>query len=264
MTDAYTEADLYCAAFDWPLDEEVDWVLMECERLLGRRPRSVLEPMCGNARYGPEFAQRGVRYHGIDLSPDMLDRSPAHEAVTTSCADVRNFQIEGAPFDFAWCPINSIRHMPTRKDLNKHLQCVARHLPADGLYLVETMLTDHDGPFIEDKCSTWDTPQPDGSIVKAWWGTKQADLATRRIREYARFERHRDGKCVARIDSTYEMLLMTSNDWQEWPTEAGFQVEQVIETLDDGQRIVVPLSPALKAWEKNVLLFLRRTNDPRT
>ena len=55
--DLYTEAELYCAAFDWPVDAEVDWVLSHVPHA-----KSVLEPMCGNARYGPVFVERGLTF----------------------------------------------------------------------------------------------------------------------------------------------------------------------------------------------------------
>ena len=90
--DVYDEADLYCAAFTWSLDEEVAW-------LLGRHPkaRSVLEPFCGHARYGPAFASRGGAYVGIDLAEPMLARAPRGKDITVVRADARDFTIAETP-----------------------------------------------------------------------------------------------------------------------------------------------------------------------
>ena len=86
MTDAYTDAELYCAAFDWPVEEEVAWVLA-----LTPGARSVLEPMCGNARYGPAFADRGLDYVGVDRAEAMLARAPDDARIATRRADARTF-----------------------------------------------------------------------------------------------------------------------------------------------------------------------------
>jgi SAM-dependent methyltransferase len=255
----YDEADLYCAAFDEPIEGEVRWVIGECERLLGRRPRSVLEPMCGNARYGAAFADRGVRYHGLDASTEMLHRAPVREGVSTSCSDVREFHIPGDPFDFAWCPINSIRHLPTREDVIRHLRCVATHLPGDGLYLVETDLHGHDGPYGDDAITHWSMPQSDGSTVLAWWGAERTDLAARRIWEFGRFERHRDGTCVNRSESRYEMLLTRADDWLDLAAASGFRIEQVTRRCKGETRRVVELSSDLEDINERILLFLRST-----
>jgi SAM-dependent methyltransferase len=61
------EAELYDIAFDWDVDDEVDWLL---ERL--GSPVSVLEPGCGSGRMLEALVRRGVDAVGIDLSPEML------------------------------------------------------------------------------------------------------------------------------------------------------------------------------------------------
>ncbi|MCH2133125.1 MAG: class I SAM-dependent methyltransferase [Phycisphaerales bacterium] len=257
LPDVYGEADLYCAAFDEPVEQEVQWVIGECERLLGRSPNAVLEPMCGNARYGKAFADRGVRYHGVDASEEMLKRATLHDDVTTSRGDVRKFDVPRGPYDIAWCPINSIRHLPTPSDLVQHLQCVRRHVSDDGLYLVETDLQDQDGSLEDVPEYHWSMPQPDGSTVLAWWGAERADLATRRVWEYGRFERHVDGECVNRSESRYEMLMTRAEDWTELAAAGGFTVEQVVRRDAGGARSVVELSPDLENIDERILLFLR-------
>ena len=60
--DLYTQSDLYCAAFDYPVNEDVRWAVDTCRLLMGRIPRTVLEPMCGNARYAADFIGHGLHY----------------------------------------------------------------------------------------------------------------------------------------------------------------------------------------------------------
>ena len=259
MTDAYSQADLYCAAFSYPVDDDVDWALGECERQLGRRPTSVLEPMCGNARYGKAFVERGIDYLGFDLSKDMLKRAEAHEGVMTTCADARSFEFPGRSFDIGWCPINSIRHIDTPEGLVQHLQCMAKHLPEDGLYLVETDLNHFDGRLDRSDAIEWLTPQPDGTTVKAVWGTDRADLATRRAWEFARFERLRGEECLESLDCEYAMLMTTANDWHEWAAASGFTVDQVAKRIDGGRELVA-LTSDLEDHHEGITLFLRRSN----
>jgi len=63
MTSLYRDdAELYDIAFDWDVEEEVDWLL---ERL-GPGCTSVLEPGCGTGRMVVAFARRGIEVLGFD------------------------------------------------------------------------------------------------------------------------------------------------------------------------------------------------------
>ncbi|MEE2907305.1 MAG: class I SAM-dependent methyltransferase [Planctomycetota bacterium] len=259
MTDAYSQADLYCAAFSFPIDDDVDWALEECERQLGRRPTSVLEPMCGNARFGKAFVERGLDYLGLDISKDMLKRAEAHEGVMTTCADARSFEFPGRSFDIGWCPINSIRHINTPEGLVQHLQCMAKHLPEGDLYLVETDLNRLDGPLDRNNAIEWSMPQSDGTTVKALWGSERAELAKRQVWEFARFERLRGEECLESVDCDYVMLMTTADDWHEWAAATGFTIDHVAKRIE-GRRELVPLTPEIEDYDDSVTLFLRRTN----
>lgn len=260
MTDVYSQADLYCAAFSYPIDDDVDWALRECERQLGRSPGSVIEPMCGNGRYGAVFVERGIEYLGFDLSKDMLKRAECHAGVKTLLADARDFDCHGQRFDLGWCPINSIRHLNTPEDLRAHLHCMANHLKEDGLYLVETDLDHMDGVQDRNNAIEWSTPMPDGTIVKARWGTDRADLANRRSREFARIERVRGEECLERIDCEYEMLMTTADDWHEWAQATGFTIDHVARRIEGGRELL-PLTEEMEDHPESVTLFLRRSHS---
>jgi SAM-dependent methyltransferase len=253
MTDVYAEADLYTAAFDWPVGAEVDW-------LLGQLPgvRSVLEPFCGNARYASAFAERDVRYCGFDRSPEMLERATPRAGVELLAADARSFDAPGRPFDLAWCPINSIRHLVDESDLLAHLRCVREHLEPGGRYVIETDLVRHDGPWPHppDDKSTWTMPQPDGTVVRATWFIDRCDLDARRVWERARIERVDDrDRVMEQIEHTYEMRLCTADDWPRLAADAGFRIERVHEHRADG-RPEVTLEPALENTGRNYYVML--------
>ena len=254
MQDAYEEASLYCAAFNFPVDAEVHWLLDEAERITGRRATSVLEPMCGNARYGPVFADAGVRYRGFDLSPNMMASGKTRDDVLISSADAGSFQIEGGPFDLGWCPINSIRHLPKHEDIVTHLKCMREHLASDGLYVLETDFVRKDGTT-DVVPSPWSVPQPDGSEVKAWWWIERCERDSGMMWEAARFERFVDGQSVEKVESRYEMLMTNTDDWCEWAEAGGFRIEQAVANGDG--RNLVDFSSALDNTDPNYYLFLR-------
>jgi hypothetical protein len=244
--DIYEEADLYCAAFDWPsfLEEEVDW-------LLERYPeaRSVLEPFCGQARYARAFAARGITYVGFDLAESMLARAPCGEKITVVSADARSFSIEVNPpggFDLAWCPINSLSHMTTDQEAAAHLQCVRRHLNENGAYVVELSLTDHDGewkdpPGVEH---AWTTPMPDGSNVQATWLRLRCNRKNRTCTERA-------------TSQLFTMRMWTCDSIARVAQSAGFDVaDQVVVHEKSTPWPTVPLSDELHNTGSNYYFFL--------
>ncbi|MHC4427481.1 MAG: class I SAM-dependent methyltransferase [Planctomycetota bacterium] len=255
--DIYDEADLYCAAFTWSLDEEVDW-------LLGQYPkaRSVLEPFCGHARYGPVFASRGVAYVGIDLAKPMLANAPSGRDITVVRADARDFTIEEMPpggFDLAWCPVNSFSHLLTEPDIVSHLQCVRRHLKPDGAYVLELALVHHDGPWQDppDRENTWSVPQADGSTVHAQWKRLDCDLATRTCTERASFRRERDGKVVSEVSQVISMRTWSGADLVRVAAEAGFAVaDHVVAHQGFEPGPAIGLSPELENDGLNYYFFL--------
>ena len=256
MTDLYSQADLYCMAFDYSVDAEIEYVLETISMMMGRSPESVLEPMCGNARYGSEFTARGMRYVGFDLSSEMLDRIPEGSTLETCIADASDFELAGDLFDLGFCPINSIRHLPDFDALEQHLRCMRRHLAADGCYWIETSLLDHDGPF-KDHGVSWSMPQPDGSEVRASWWDVEGNRAERTMTEACRFERICDGESVEVVKTVFNMLMTGANDWLALAERTGFDVVGV-HTRRMDRWIPGPLDSKLDNTVDNHGIVLRR------
>lgn len=111
----------------------------------GRTPAAPtwLEPFCGTARYLRVLSRKGYRVIGIDASAPMikygLQRMPgpradaAHELL---CADVCDFSALVRPrsIDFAFCLINSARHLPSDRAMLAHLAQMARVLKRRARY----------------------------------------------------------------------------------------------------------------------------------
>src|SRR5205814_920565 len=138
LTRLYREdAELYDIAFDWDVEEEVDWLVEH----LGQ-PSSVLEPGCGSGRMLDSFARRGVEAVGIDVSPAMIELARRRLGTRAEVveADMTDFDL-GRRFAGAISPINTLLHL-TPADLDAHLRCMERHLEPGVRYLVQVGVID--------------------------------------------------------------------------------------------------------------------------
>jgi SAM-dependent methyltransferase len=237
----YQEADLYGAAFSWPLDAEVAW-------LLGAFPgaRTVLEPFCGNARYAPHFAARGLEYHGVDLSAEMLARAPKGPRIHLHRADACDFRVPGVRFDLAWCPVNSIRHLVAEDAALAHLRRVREHLAPGGAYVVELELVRADGPWTwrPEHGGEWTQPLEDGAVVEARWRRESCDLAARTCLERAHFRRVTAGRVVAVAEHAFTMRMWTYDDLLRLVAAAGLGIAAVHAWDDAGRVRPEDLAPA--------------------
>jgi SAM-dependent methyltransferase len=251
--DVYEEADLYCAAFSWPLDEEVDWLLRAVPGV-----RRVFEPFCGNARYGPLFAERGVEYHGLDLSASMLERAPKSEGIHVHLGDARTFRLAAPRFELAWCPVNSVRHLISDDDVVRHLECVRSMLAPGGAYVLELELVDHDGPWTwrPEHGGDWAVPQPDGSVVQARWRRESCDRRRRTCRERATFRHVAEGAVREETEHLYEMRMWTMGDLLRLTSAAGLRISRAHLSDADLGRPEVAVSPAAVNDGQNRCWFL--------
>jgi SAM-dependent methyltransferase len=252
----YTQADLYCAAFDFPVGEEVEWALS-----LAPGAARVLEPMCGNARYAAAFAERGIAYTGMDRSEAMLARAAGGPGITLVIGDARDFRIDAPPFDLGWCPINSIRHLVTEADVRAHLACMREHIVAGGAYVIETDLAPSDARPADavDGRSTWTMPQPDGSNVEACVSVESADLETRVVREVARYRRIRDGAVLEEAREVFPMRMFSLADLRSDAASAGFTIERAFRHGPGGRRPEVEPGEALEGDGLNYYFVLRES-----
>lgn len=123
----------------------------------GARRPVWLEPFCGTGRYLRELAARGCRGIGVDAAKDMIEYGRAalkavsveRRRVRLVCADVtrRVGGIADRSVDLAFCPINSIRHLPSDRAMLGHLKEVARVLRPGGVYAVGIGLSSYTAEF---------------------------------------------------------------------------------------------------------------------
>jgi SAM-dependent methyltransferase len=148
----YANARAYDIAFsDRDFAEECDfleWCIHEHSALsrsdsalrLGD-PRSFLELACGPARHAREFARRGWRAVGLDLSADMLGYARMGASrdgvrIETAVADMTDFELD-VPVALAANLMESLSHLVTNEQVVAHLCAVARNLLPGGVFVIE-------------------------------------------------------------------------------------------------------------------------------
>ncbi len=107
------------------------------------------EPACGTGRYLRVAAGRGRRVAGFDLDPAMVEYA-RRRVPRCFVADMRDFAATAANaglpagcVDFAFQPVNSIRHLEDDAGMLSHFAQMAAILEPGAVYAVGISLTDY-------------------------------------------------------------------------------------------------------------------------
>ena len=229
MTDLYEQhADLYDLAFDWDVEDELDWLL---ERL-GPHCRSVLEPGCGSGRMLELFARRGLEVIGIDRSAAMVKLACAR-GLEVALADMTDFDL-GRTFDGAVCPINTLGHL-SPADLGRHLERMGRHLRPGARYLVQLQLG------AELRASRWEA-----NGLRVTWTTERADVEAGRQYQRSRIETQA-GEVVEEL---HVLTLWTPEAWAAAVAGSPFALTAVFDGGRDGRPPVEPGTEGPLLWHE--------------
>ena len=128
---------------DWP--GEIDFYrAMAIE--VKNRGGTILEVGCGTGRVALRLAEEGVPIVGLDLSPAMLavarQKSLGLSNVRWVEGDMQAFEL-GEHFDLILIPGHSFQFMLIPEDQVLCLECLHRHLTADGKLVIHV---NHDDP----------------------------------------------------------------------------------------------------------------------
>jgi SAM-dependent methyltransferase len=100
---------------------------------------AALELGVGTGRLAIPLSQRGVRVHGIDLSPDMvaeLRTKPGADAVGVTIGDFATTTVDGR-FRLAYLVRNTIMNLTTQDGQIACFRNVAAHLEPGGYFVIE-------------------------------------------------------------------------------------------------------------------------------
>jgi SAM-dependent methyltransferase len=213
VTDLYeTHADLYDLAFDWDVDEEVDWLVAR----FGPGCRSVLEPGCGPARMLDAIARRAdVEVVGIDRSPQMVEAAQRRLAgygsrASVVAADMTSFDL-GRHFDAAICPIGTLAHLAP-DDLSRHLDRMAVHLRREAKYLVQLDLLGEASTPEDQPPDEWEMERGDRR-VRIRWSTDWIDVPARRQQQRSRIEIQSGDRAGEVVEEAHVVTVWTPATW---------------------------------------------------
>ena len=209
-----SQARYYAAAFDWPVNHQVEGIA----RLSGLAAGRVLEPMCGSARLLRGFASAGFETVGVDASAQLLAMArrafSAYEMEGQWLgADVTGFSLETA-CDLAVCPVNSLAHLQTSTAMSRHLQAVARNLNSGCCYWVQLDLK---AVGRKDSPERWDF-ELDGETLEFEWSVVDIN---------PEFETHqdrilKDGEPI--FQERHRMKRWTFQDWSALLARSPFEL----------------------------------------
>ncbi len=202
------------------------------EALFAKAPlqedRLWFEPACGTGRYLRVAAGRGRRVAGFDLDFGQIEyargRMKGGGCASTMHffkSDMRDFLADSMAaghannsVDFAFNPVNSIRHLESDQEMLDHLNQMSEILRPGAVYLVGISLTDY----------TWLFPEED-----VWEGTRGRCKVSQLINflppepgtERARIETAISHLTVTRprgedhFDDSYGLRTYDKNQWLE-------------------------------------------------
>jgi SAM-dependent methyltransferase len=105
-------------------------------------PGPALELGIGTGRLALPLSQRGVRVHGIDLSPDMiaeLRAKPGTDSIDVTIGDFATTRV-GGTFKLAYLVRNTITNLTTQDDQVECFRNVAAHLEPGGCFVIEVYI----------------------------------------------------------------------------------------------------------------------------
>lgn len=155
-TEVYQQAEYYEIAFDFVDVKKQINLFEEFISKYSKIPvKSVMDIACGPALQLREFAKRGYKSTGLDLSKDMLDY--LKQKSTQEKSDIETVKANMADFmlnqkvDFAYILMGSIVYLKNNKELISHLKSVANTLNSGGLYIIENLIINWADP------KTWES-----------------------------------------------------------------------------------------------------------
>ena len=102
---------------------------------------AALELGIGTGRLAIPLSQRGVRVHGIELSPDMaaeLRKKPGADGIGVTIGDFATTTVDGT-FTLAYLVRNTIMNLTTQDAQVDCFRNVAAHLEPGGCFVIEMM-----------------------------------------------------------------------------------------------------------------------------
>lgn len=228
LNQMYELAHYYDIAFNRDVAPHVAFCIDAYRRFAGREPASVLDLACGPGYHAREFARRGLRAVGLDLSAGMLaygaDQARAEGLdVTFIEADMRRFTLD-APVDLIISVFDSIDFLSDQDALISHMHAVAANLTPGGVYLVQQTPSAQSRSVYNPGTFQY-AGERDGTRVEFTWGTNDptSDLTTGQMAVEMEIRVLENGEEKVFHDQSLERVCL--------PTELILVAERIVGTL---------------------------------
>jgi SAM-dependent methyltransferase len=163
---------------------------------------AALELGIGTGRIALPLSRRGVRVHGIDLSPEMVARLRAKngaDQIAVTIGDFATTAVAGT-FSVAYVVFNTIGNLTSQAEQVACFRNVAAHLERGGCFVIELGIPD----------LQWLAPGDTMRVFQAretHWGIDEYDVATQRLTSHH----------FVRVDEHFELVSMPFR--YVWPSE---------------------------------------------
>ncbi|MDX2115350.1 MAG: class I SAM-dependent methyltransferase [Planctomycetota bacterium] len=206
------------------------------------RRRRWLEPACGTARLLRLAARRGITVAGFDRSERMIEyarQSFASRGLRGALfvADMTDFALPGPrrPATFAFCTINTLRHLPSDAAMLAHFERVRAALHPAGVYAVGLETCRYGLEFPSE--DVW-TGSRGGAKVTQVVQYQPPTRADRRERVVSHLSIQLRGSGTARsrtehLDSTYDLRSYSHAQWLELVDRARWRIVAVCDPMGD-------------------------------
>jgi hypothetical protein len=137
-------------------------------------------------------------------------------------------------------PVNTLAHLAP-DGLRHHLDCMRRHLAADGRYLVQLDLRDRGEDALTD-AHRWEMTGEDMS-VRVTWAVEDVDMGARREVHRSRIEILTGERAGEVFEELHDITVWTPRCWLATTASPGFTVAATY----DGDRSSRPQVPVGRA-----------------
>jgi SAM-dependent methyltransferase len=225
----------------------------------------VLEVACGTGRVLIPTARAGVAITGLDASPSMLaicrerlerEAAEVRSRVQLVEADMRAFRLPQT-FPLATIPFRPFQHLLTVEDQLACLECVRRHLTANGRLIVDLYNPSLDH-LVKTEIGKETDEEPEFSTADGRRVIRrQRKAAEDRFNQVNRYEliyyvTHPDGH-EERLVHAFRFRYIFRFEAEHLLARAGFRVEQLYSGFDK--------SPYGSQYPGDLIFVARKTSD---
>ena len=212
--------DLLMDDFDYPAWAEYYLRLLEID---GSHPLELCDCACGTGSLTVEFAERGLRVLGCDLSREMLEAASAKARVRGLpirfvCMDMANLALPH-PVDAIVCGCDGVNYLTSEKRVRSFFEAAHRNLKSGGVFAF-----DISSPYkLKQVVGNAFFGEERDECAYLWQNTPDGDIITM---DLTFFIRNADG-LYRRVQETHRQMAHDPNRLAEILNETGFGNVQI-------------------------------------